>query len=93
MSSKHDPLEETDMRGFRINLDVMRQIREYASRSGMPKSVVSILDWGCGRGRSPCCAKKAMMPMASISISSSKNHSGYLSQAASLSTAFQGRAG
>jgi len=50
--SKHDLLTEEEMSKFTMNPDVLRYIEHFRDKMGLKNQEMTILDWGCGRGRS-----------------------------------------
>jgi len=49
--SKSDVLTEKEFSGFSFSRRILQQIETYRNRNGLKKNDVTILDWGCGRGR------------------------------------------
>lgn len=65
------------MQSFRINLDVMRLIREHAQRTGFRNEAIRILDWGCGRGRSVIRLREEGYQAFGIDIDRPTLHNGH----------------
>jgi SAM-dependent methyltransferase len=53
MSGKHDVLSEEDMRGFRMDREMLALLQTHMAAAARPINTnpPKILDWGCGRGR------------------------------------------
>ncbi len=48
---KGDVLTEEDMASFTLNPYWLRGLTDFEKESGLDKSQIRILDWGCGRRR------------------------------------------
>lgn len=49
--SKNQPLSQKEFSAFNPNEHVLKSLKSYAQRRGLPVNRVRVLDWGCGRGR------------------------------------------
>jgi len=49
--SKSNPLTEQELKGFAFSRRTLEHIEAFRKEKGLQKDELSILDWGCGRGR------------------------------------------